>query len=201
MRWLKWLTLAWPGLPQLWFAGSWGALAMAAGFAWLLIAAILTSGLWFELLSPGAQGALWTAVGVAWLVGAGTSVRWVAALRPADMPPLGEDLFTKARSEYLQGHWYEAEVLLGRLLDQNVLDAEARLLLASLLRRTKRFPEASEQLKRLSRMDGGQAWQFETNRHIAKIQQQQTEQKSGSAADDSPPEPLVEVVDPLSQAA
>ena len=33
MQRLRWLTLVWPGLPQLWFAGSGAGLALAAGDA------------------------------------------------------------------------------------------------------------------------------------------------------------------------
>ena len=41
MRRLRWLTLVWPGLPQLWFAGSWAGLALAAGFAVAVESAVL----------------------------------------------------------------------------------------------------------------------------------------------------------------
>ncbi len=175
MRWLKWLTLAWPGLPQLWFAGAWSGLGMAIGFAALLNVGLMTSGLWTEWLSPGVRSAIWLGLGAAWLAAGGLSARWVAAILPTGLSPLGEDLFNQARDQYLQGHWFEAEAILSQLLDRNVLDAEARLLLAALLRRTKRYPEAGDQLDRLERMDGGQRWHFEINRQISRIQDDQAD--------------------------
>lgn len=40
-------------------------------------------------------------------------------------------------------------------------DVQARLLLATLLRRTKRWPEAREQLETLSRLEAAANWEFE----------------------------------------
>jgi thioredoxin-like negative regulator of GroEL len=83
---------------------------------------------------------------------------------------IDEDLFNAAQNEYLKGNWYEAEVALNRLLDGNILDVEARLMLASLLRRTGRGDEAATQLARLSRTDGAERWRLEIARlkqHIA----------------------------------
>src|SRR6516164_7173066 len=80
MRRLRWLTLGWPGLPQLWFAGSWPGLAIAVGFAVLLNLGLLSSCLWTELFSPQIQTLIWLAIGVFWLAAAVASARWVAGL-------------------------------------------------------------------------------------------------------------------------
>ena len=167
MRRLRWLTLVWPGLPQLWFAGSWTGLALAVGFAAVLNLAIVTSRLWTELLSPESQMLVWLAAGGIWTASAALSARWVAGLRLSGPQAADEDLFNAAQNEYLKGNWYEAEVALNRLLERNILDVEARLMLASLLRRTGRRDEATTQLARLSRTDGVERWQLE----IARLKQ------------------------------
>ncbi len=140
MRAFRWCSLLWPGLPQLWFAGAWSGLGMALGFALLVDLGLLTSRVWTEVLSPEARGMLWLVVAGIWLTAAIVSCRWVARLRPNSQPASGSaDLFETARSEYLRGHWFEAETALQRLLDINPLDREARLMLATLLRAHRAF--------------------------------------------------------------
>ena len=137
MRRLRWLTLGWPGLPQLWFAGSLPGLAIAVGFAVLLNLGVLSSRLWTELFSPQIQTLIWLAVGVFWAAAVATSARRIAGLSMSGPSGDDEGLFNLARSEYLKGNWFEAEVTLDRLLTRNVLDVESRLMLAMLLRHTR----------------------------------------------------------------
>jgi hypothetical protein len=85
-----------------------------------------------------------------------------------------------ARSEYLKGNWFEAEVTLDRLLTRNVLDVEARLMLAMLLRHTRRDAEASQHLARLSRMDGAEKWQLEISREQARLAERAQETAGNS---------------------
>ena len=92
------------------------------------------------------------------------SWRWVAGLRHGQAQAGGDELFLQGRDEYLKGNWFEAETILGRILDQNVLDSEARLLRANLLFHTARRKEAIGELDRLSRMDSGQIWWLEIAR-------------------------------------
>ena len=150
---------------------------MALGFALLVDLGLLTSRVWTEVLSPEARGMLWLVVAGIWLTAAIVSCRWVARLRPNSQPASGSaDLFETARSEYLRGHWFEAETALQRLLDINLLDREARLMLATLLRRTGRFAESEGHLDRLSRMDGAEKWSLEIARQRARMQQQIADQ-------------------------
>jgi hypothetical protein len=181
MRRLRWLTLGWPGLPQLWFAGSWPGLAIAVGFAVLLNLGLLSSCLWTELFSPQIQTLIWLAIGVFWLAAAVASARWVAGLSTSGPSADDEGLFNLARSEYLKGNWFEAEVTLDRLLTRNVLDVEARLMLAMLLRHTRRDAEASQHLARLNRMDGAEKWHLEISREQARLAERAQE-----TADNSP---------------
>jgi hypothetical protein len=169
MQRLRWLTLAWPGLPQLWFAGSLTGLAVAIGFAALLNLGLLSGWLWTELFSPQIQSLIWLAAGVFWLAAAASSARWVAGLSMSGPSADDEGLFNLARSEYLKGNWFEAEVTLDRLLTRNVLDVEARLMLAMLLRHTRRDAEASQHFAQLSRMEGAERWELEISREQARL--------------------------------
>jgi hypothetical protein len=164
MRQLRWLTLLWPGWPQLWFAGAWSGLAIALGFAALLDLGLLTSRMWTELLGPGMRTAIWLVLAAVWAGSAALSWRWVGGLQIDRFRPADNDLFVQAREEYLKGNWFEAETALGRLLDRNVLDIEAGLMRAALLVRTARRKEATGELDRLSRMDGGENWRMEIGR-------------------------------------
>jgi hypothetical protein len=73
-------------------------------------------------------------------------------------------LFNRAQTEYLKGHWTEAESLLRRRLATAERDVEARLMLATLLRRTKRPDLALEQLHEMERFDESVHWEFEIRR-------------------------------------
>ena len=57
--------------------------------------------------------------------------------------------FSEALDHYLKGDNYQAEQILEGLLRRNVRDLDARLMLATLLRRDRRFDEATEHLDML----------------------------------------------------
>lgn len=156
--------LIWPGLARLWGPGQWRGLALALCFAVLLNGALLAS--WGEVgeLERGARWSLWAVILGIWLFSARDSHRWLswrASLpKSTDLQPL----FQRAQNEYLQGHWVAAEVSLRELLSQSEGDTEARLLLATLYRRTGRVDLAREQLSELARKDGAERWRLEINR-------------------------------------
>jgi cytochrome c-type biogenesis protein CcmH/NrfG len=64
----------------------------------------------------------------------------------------------------LKGNWFEAERELNKLLRRDNRDLEARLMLATLLRHTKRFDEATRQLNVLVRLEGAKRWELEIRR-------------------------------------
>ena len=66
-----------------------------------------------------------------------------------------EDLFNQAVDLYLKGDYYQVERLLCKLLDKDARDLDARLMLATLLRHTGRFDEASKQLDQLALLRWG----------------------------------------------
>ena len=178
----------WPGLPQLWLAGAWSGLALAVGFAALLDLLLLTSLLWTEWVEPAFRVAGWTAVAVLWGVSVMTGWRWSREQQARRSTSRGEDLFPRALGEYLKGNWYEAEAACKNLLRRVSGDVQARLLLATLLRRTKRWPEAREQLDTLKRLEAAAAWEFEIageEQRLADAQEQATVEVGGEMTNEN----------------
>ncbi len=175
--------MLWPGVPQLWHAGSWVGLAVASGFAVLLNVGLVCTRLWTELLSPEVRAAVWIVAAVVWLVSLAVSRRWLAAWDCKAAADGDKGLFNIAQSEYLMGNWFEAETSLRRLLAANPSDIEGRLLYASVLRQTQRFDEAGEQIKRLKRIDGAEGWQLEIGRLEQRIARQEREDQEAESED------------------
>lgn len=191
MRWGQLLLCGWPGLARLWLRGSYPALLLAIGYSILLNLALVSTFLWPALLGNTFPLIAWPILLTAWLVSALISFRMIGEL--SAVPPMAADqersgfsvekggksssdcrsdlagvvahtLFNRAQREYLRGHWSETESLLKRQLQQSERDIEARLLLASLYRRTGRLDEALEQLNQIARFDDSVHWSFEMDR-------------------------------------
>lgn len=161
MRKMPWTTYLWPGLPQLWYWGYGSGLALAALSAALLNTLLLGSLVWVEWIGPWPLRLGWTAAGMLW-IGSAVLSAWRGRGNPTPpQPASAEGLFRRALSEYLQGSWFEAESLLGQLLQVHPRDAEARLMLATLLRRTERPQEALAQLARLELLRDSEKWRLE----------------------------------------
>jgi tetratricopeptide (TPR) repeat protein len=162
-----WATCLWPGLALLWERGSWPALGLACAYGLaidLLLAATLV---WHELLAPAALAAGWLLVLAVWLGSAWFTCR---ALRTA--PPVEDgDLFPAALDEYLRGNWYEAEERIRRMLTRAPQDVEAALLLAGVLRRSRRFDEARRHLRRTAQWDAAEPWRMEIDAELALLEQ------------------------------
>jgi hypothetical protein len=84
-----------------------------------------------------------------------------------------DTLFVRAQAEYLRGHWYEVETLLGQLLDEQDSDVDAQLLLTTLYRRTGRIEEGQRKLEELERMDGAEKWALEIARERDMLNRQE----------------------------
>jgi hypothetical protein len=160
MRGLRWAIYLWPGLPDLWWRGTWSGLALAAAFATLLSLLIASTLVWGELLGPNPGGTIWGGFVAAWLALLIVSTRTSPAKAEAALAG-PNDLFPSALAEYLRGNWLEAELLARKLIARVSSDVEARLLLAAVLRHTNRFDEARETLDVLTSWDRAAAWQME----------------------------------------
>jgi hypothetical protein len=173
MRAAPLMVCLWPGLAALWLRGRWSALATAVAFAALLNFALAGSLLWPDQLGVVGSSGVWLAVAALWLAGLWRNFRQLPELLiPAGPPAPAEDLFPAAQAEYLKGHWFEAEALLARQLQSSPEDAECRLLLATLLRRTGRTQEAQRQLRRLAQCDAAGKWRLEIEQEAAFLAQQ-----------------------------
>ncbi len=194
----NWLTCFWPGLSRLWIKGHWSGLFASLLFAGLLNLAIASRFIWPELLPPVLALSLWAGVAGFWIHGffqswrqmplltASQPVRRVAGGRDGNEEQTedevltdghDEDLFESAQQEYLKQNWYEAETLLRKLLQACESDIHARLMLAALYRHNGRREEAEVELKRASRSEASQEWDFE-------IKQQQMLLKNASLVDE-----------------
>lgn len=172
MRLARWITLLWPGLTQLWLSGAWWGLAIGCSFAWLANLAILCTCDWTELVSPAARMGVWVLLGLVWVASVVLSFRQLLGLAPANAAEKAEDLFRRAGREYLRGNWIEAERLLGRVIQLNRHDVDARLMLASLLRRTGQTAEAAQCLRQLEAVDGAEKWTCEIERERKLLDEQ-----------------------------
>ncbi len=158
------LVCLWPGLPRLWWRGDWRALLVAIFFAVAVNFSVLTSFVWPETLSFRWQLLGWMSLLGLWGISVVWGARQLAGLSaPRDGAAL-QDLFVQAQSEYLRGHWLEAESLLRQVLQRSDRDVDARLLLAALCRRTGRLEACAQQLATLESIAGSEKWSMEIGR-------------------------------------
>lgn len=163
-------SVAWPGLTGLWLRGGWIDLVLAVTFGAALNLALVTTFVWPQLLSRdlpvwGLPTAAWVLVLWFWVLGRGRAVRLLALEAAKSLQPddVSDALLGEAQTEYLKGHWLEAKSLLTRLLSRRPGDAEARLLLASVYRRSGETELSAQQLTELSRMPAAVRWQEEVD--------------------------------------
>ena len=111
------------------------------------------------------------------VVGCVLGIRPVAR-GPSNTPPRGtplegqnqQDLFIRAQSQYLRGHWVEAQMLLEQLIRRDPGDVEAHLLLASVYRRARRIDLSRRQLRQVQDCAGAAKWRFEIGRELAAVE-------------------------------
>ncbi len=140
-------------------------MGMAIAFAVLLNLVLLASfvradGAWKSWCGYG-----WAILVAFWAFGVWQAVR--CHVLASDLPGHDQqDLFIQAQAEYLRGHWVEAQALLEQLIQRNLDDVEAHLLLSSVYRRSRRIDLARRQLGRLCELDGAARWRFEIEREL-----------------------------------
>lgn len=165
---LHWSAYLWPGLPHVWTRGSWAGLALAVGFTALANALFAAAVVWPRWLPQrvlaGGGGLLAVVWVVAWWDARAEWRRrlaeWASG-ESGDPVERSDRLYRDALASYLAGDWVAAEQTLRRLLKLDRRDAEAGLLLATLLRRSGRDDEAAERLDRLEQLETAQLWAAE----------------------------------------
>ncbi len=170
MRIERAILCGWPGLWGLWRHGQLSALVLAVGFAALLNGAVVATFVFPELTSASFQTLLWITVGLVWFAAAAWTHRQMNGSGTSAGAEDDQGLFLQAQAEYLKGHWFEAETLLEEQLEKYPDDADARLLLVGVLRRSQRYEEAGRQLHRLRRCPGAEKWELETERERALLE-------------------------------
>ena len=164
----RWLLL-WPGLALLWVRGSWWGLAGALGFTVIGNLLLTASWMWTEWFGPSTLLTGWTLFGVTWIFSTFIALwKWSEWVGPVEREN-SEDLFPLAQAQYLKGDWYEAESILGRLIQLDPLDIESHLMLASIYRRTERVELARRTLKYLERLEDSHQWLLETRLEREKL--------------------------------
>ena len=161
MRRMRWITCLWPGLPQLWTHGSWSGLIVAIGAAIVLDLLLLVSFGWSELVGSTLRSALWVAFGVFWVAAVAWSAKQLGGRTAPGNRDVNQDAFSEALDHYLRGDYYQTEHVLEGLVRENARDLDARLMLATLLRRVGRFDEAGRQLDTLTCYEGAEKWELE----------------------------------------
>lgn len=165
------LVCWWPGLAAVAGPAVLVGLAEALAFACLLNFSIVITLVWTELFDPLLQWGCWGIVAL-WWTGSIARTRWFSMHAQKERAATQDDKYRDALRSYLQGEWIAAENQLRELLKRQPQDAEAMLLLVSLLRRSRREPEAVELLERLKRLDGAGKWKHEMateEKHLAAI--------------------------------
>jgi thioredoxin-like negative regulator of GroEL len=162
------------------------ALAFAALLNFALATSFVGPDLWGSLLGRVA----WLIVAAFWAAGAWRNLRQLPQLLAPESPKAAADLFPQAQAEYLRGHWFEAEALLARQLRTSPEDAEARLLLATLERRTGRWDDAQRELRRLKQCEAASKWQLEIEREESLLgdRRRPTEEQTETSATDEQPQ-------------
>jgi hypothetical protein len=147
----------------LWHRGDWRALLTAIGFAVLLNGAVACTFAWPDWLPVWVTTLGWTVIGVIWTASTWHACRSLSKMHNRE-DVTGDSLFVQAQQEYLSRDWFEAESLLQQILKLNEDDVDARLMLATLYRRTGRTEDAEGCLSRLERMEGAGKWALEIAR-------------------------------------
>ncbi len=152
----------WPGWTDAWNARSRWSWWVAVGWG-LCVAAALRWSVGSSPMPMKAWG-LWGIVAISSLAQA-LQHRWrTAKAGKTDRSGGAEDLFLRARREYLKGDWYEARQLLERLVRRHPQHLPGRLLLATLLRRSGEAERAESELRTLEVLPDAQQWRLEIDR-------------------------------------
>lgn len=164
-----------PGLAPAWLLGYPLALLELLAFTLLFNSLLIATWIWPNWSPVWVVRGGWGLCLTFWLVSALHAwwrlPKWLG--RTPRIPQV--DHFLQAQAEYLQGHWFEAEALVTKRLTECPGDSEAALLLAGILRRTKRFQQASTCLMQLRLRESAVPWLVEIEREQELLRQETEE--------------------------
>jgi len=187
MRAMSWTAAWWPGLLSAWVLGCWRALGLATAFAAALNLAIVATLIWPQWPAGAPAGMVgsvaWVLVLGLWVWGIVKLRRdWARLIPPQPDDPQCDGWFREAQHAYLRGHWSEAETLVKQIAQRRRGDVEARLLLASIQRRTRRFGEARQTLSELSSEEAAGRWRLEIGAELKQIAEEESGVDAASVA-------------------
>jgi hypothetical protein len=185
MHFSLWIASLWPGFSRAWVLARWEGLILAVAFAAAINTGLVATFAWRWEMTTALSGAvattawvlvlsLWT-VGIAWLR---RDLPHLRARADGEVDPQHEELFHEAQHLYLKGHWLEAEAIVTRLIARQPLDAEARLLLASVLRRTGQYRAARKTLVELREHAVAGKWLLEIDVELRQIEELESDEQS-----------------------
>jgi hypothetical protein len=166
----QWIASLWPGFTRAWVFGKWEGVLLAALFtAALNVALLITFGVRETIHNTALVGSAWVLVLGFWTVGISWRAHDLSRLRITNQNTANrnDSLLIEAQRNYLKGHWIEAESIVVQILAQDSADIEARLLLASVQRRTLRTAEAQRTLLELQSHPAASKWQLEIESELA----------------------------------
>jgi cytochrome c-type biogenesis protein CcmH/NrfG len=162
----------WPGTLGAWRHGDLRSLLSAISFGLLLSIGWTATIIWPLWFSPWRVVLLWSIAVIAAVLSVvhNATRGLLRAPRPRNGCP--DAAFVEAQSLYLQASYFEAEQLIAPYCRPDAYDAEAAILMASILRRTGRYSQALSILDELSLLDCGMPW-FEEIEREKKLSKQQ----------------------------
>ena len=167
----RWMVYAWPGLAQIDRRAEVSGLLLAMLFTVGLNFLLAATFVWHELVAHPVLAAFWSMLGVFWLVCVVMNVRRDSYFRSLAGTESGQDLFSAANKEYLQGRFKQSREILQQLIDLNPRDAEAWLLLTTIATREGRTDDCDRELRRMQRLSSAVKWTAEIRQQWERVEQ------------------------------
>jgi hypothetical protein len=174
------ISCLWPGLAGAWHRGLTGSLAAAVVWAWAISVLLLATWFWTDWFPGWLVRSAWVVGALSWIVSSVVSHFRFASLFQITTPEQSRAL-ERAQQEYLQGNWFEAEAILLEVVHRQPRDAECLLLLAGVLRQTRRWQPALRRLKQLEMLDTAAKWSFEVQQEKKMIEREISEDAATEA--------------------
>lgn len=156
------------------------ALLIAWLFGLCLNVAWIGSTLWPMWMSPMRLSILWGALITFSVLSAAYAALRGHLTQPIAAAGCPNDRLLQAQEFYLQANYFEAEQILLPYCRSTDMDIEAALLLASILRRTERYPRAVELLEEMALLDRSWRWQDEIDQEKRLALKQKIRSQTGS---------------------
>ncbi|MFO0011395.1 MAG: hypothetical protein ACK553_01500 [Planctomycetota bacterium] len=169
---IRFMFSLWPGWLVAWRHGDLRSLLIAILFGCLLCISWIGTTIWPLWLSPWRLMLLWSVAGVGAILSLVHNASCGLLASRSSRRGCPDDALILAQAFYLQANYYEAERSIAPYCLAGAMDAEAALLMASVLRRTGRFSQALALLDELALLDCGLPWleEIERERKLSRLQ-------------------------------